>query len=320
MKNILLIGDPHFKTSNHIETEQLEKEILNLLKTNTKIDFVVLLGDILDTHEKINMRPFCRASNFIINISKYKPVYVLIGNHDRLNNNVFMTKEHPFLGLENYKNIKIIDETYQEDNFVFVPYVPNGRFKEALNFINFDYNDSEICIFAHQEFKGCQMKNIVSETGDEWNEDNCPVFSGHIHHYHKPQKNIIYTGTPYQINFGDSANKYVFILEYENKNSWNLNKIELDILKKRIIYMKFSDLGTFKLNKNEVVKIIFEEEYDKKNKKILEDLEESGIKYSFDKKKDLVIDKSSRDFHSILEKKIQNLGEDYSKLWSKIKN
>ena len=60
--------------------------------------------------------------------------------------------------------------------------------------------------------------------------------------------------------------------------------------------MKFSDLGTFKLNKNEVVKIIFEEEYDKKNKKILEDLEESGIKYSFNKKKELIIDKSNRDF------------------------
>ena len=44
-----------------------------------------------------------------------------------------MTEEHPFSSLKNSnENLVIVDKTYYENNFCFVPYVPNGRFKEAI--------------------------------------------------------------------------------------------------------------------------------------------------------------------------------------------
>ena len=57
MKNILLVGDPHFKVSNPLESQQFHDEVLKNIKNLEKqIDFIVILGDILDTHEKIHIQ------------------------------------------------------------------------------------------------------------------------------------------------------------------------------------------------------------------------------------------------------------------------
>ena len=162
MKNILLIGDPHFKVSNSLETEQLYNETKNYLEKTKDLDFIVVLGDILDTHEKIHVQPFCKSIDFIKMLASYKKTYIIIGNHDRINNNVYMTEEHPFTSLKDSDNIVIIDKTLKEGDFYFVPYVPNGRFLEA---IGNDFKEVK-AIFAHQEFKGCKMGAIISEHGD----------------------------------------------------------------------------------------------------------------------------------------------------------
>lgn len=46
----LLIGDPHYKKSNKDETEQMERAILEYLDGDIRIEKIVVLGDILDTH------------------------------------------------------------------------------------------------------------------------------------------------------------------------------------------------------------------------------------------------------------------------------
>jgi len=47
---ILLIGDPHFKTNNVYEIDQFIQNIYKLVETK-KYNKIILLGDILDTHE-----------------------------------------------------------------------------------------------------------------------------------------------------------------------------------------------------------------------------------------------------------------------------
>ncbi len=49
-----------------------------------------------------------------------------------------------------------------------VPYVPPGRFVEALNIIDNEWWKNVNCIFAHQEFYGCKMGAIESIEGDKW--------------------------------------------------------------------------------------------------------------------------------------------------------
>ena len=280
---ILLIGDPHFKVSNCIETNQLHKETIKYIQ-NTDLDFVVILGDVLDTHEKIHIRPLCRAVNYITSIAKLIKTYVLIGNHDRLNNNVFLTDDHPFSGLKNTENIIIVDKVYQENNFIFVPYVYPGRFQEALETIDFKPNKQ--FIFAHQEFKGVKMGAFVSEIGDGWPEDYPYVFSGHIHDFQQVQKNILYTGTPFQHGFSDSCDKFLVLIE-TNDYDYTMEKVYLDIIKKRVLQIDFNQLKSYEEDKQFITKLIIEGN----SKLIRKILQEKDIK--FYKIRDNTIKKSS---------------------------
>ena len=301
---ILLIGDPHFKTSNTLETGQLFDETEKYLKQN-EVDFIVVLGDILDTHEKIHVQPLCRSILFIKMLASYQKTFVLIGNHDRINNNVYMTEEHPFTSLKDYgENLIIVDKTTEWNNFYFVPYVPNGRFKEALG-ENFE---NASAIFAHQEFLGCKMGSIISESGDVWEEELPPVFSGHIHDYQEVQKNIIYTGTPFQHCFSDGEERGLFLLDIEE--DWSLERIEIDITKKKLISMNITEFEDYKIPKNCILKINFygDPVIIKKileKKKIKEKIRSNNIKFKIVTKNIKKIEKGCSNFIENLEKRMR---------------
>lgn len=320
MDNILLIGDPHYKTSNSLETDQLYEEIEKYLKTKENLDFIVVLGDILDTHEKIHVQPFCKSIKFLKMLSSYFLTYVIIGNHDRINNNVYMTEEHPFTSLKDTENIIIVDKTLIKSDFCFVPYVPNGRFLEALG-SNFE---DKKAIFAHQEFKGCKMGAMISENGDIWNEVSPPVFSGHIHDFQQPQKNIIYTGTPFQHNFSDSEDKGIFLLQIKEK-SWNLEKIGLNITKKKNITINISDFEKLVIPENCLLKIKFEGDPHiikevLKKKTIKEKIKKHNIRYKIVQKNTKIIHKNTGNFLNNLNERIEKSDKYINNLFIEIFN
>lgn len=232
MEQILFIGDVHIKFNNLKEIEILENKILDL-KEN--ITFIVIAGDVLDTHEKINTQLLNKAYNFIKICRRKAPVYVLVGNHDYINNQQFLTSNHWMNGLKEWNNIYIVDKPiyYNEGKYLFMPYVPVGRFIEALSpsnvvleegrqptqpivdvtdanvefykpksvDIQFDWKKC-ICIFAHQEMKNCKMGPIQSIEGDEWNLEWPMLISGHIHERQFVQKNVLYPGSVINHSFG----------------------------------------------------------------------------------------------------------------------
>jgi DNA repair exonuclease SbcCD nuclease subunit len=137
----IVIGDPHFKINNVVETNEMTIAIINKIK-EFKPDFIVVAGDILDRHEIIHVSPLTRSILFLKELTLLCPVYLIIGNHDRKNNRDFCSEEHPFTSLKLWgKNMKVVDTTYSEiiNNllFTFVPYVEPGRFLEALNLPGF---------------------------------------------------------------------------------------------------------------------------------------------------------------------------------------
>jgi DNA repair exonuclease SbcCD nuclease subunit len=208
MINVIAIGDQHFKVSNIKEVNLFIEKITFLIKEK-KPDFVVLLGDLLDTHERLHITPLNKAYELIDNIRKICKTYVLVGNHDMENNSVYLNDKHWLNSLKQWDNVTIVDKVIKENNFIFVPYVFVGRFEEALNTLNEDWKNNINCIFAHQEFKGCKMGAFDSIDGDIWDINNPNVISGHIHSNQTPQKNIYYPGSSLPVAFGESAKNII---------------------------------------------------------------------------------------------------------------
>jgi DNA repair exonuclease SbcCD nuclease subunit len=265
---ILIIGDNHFMRSNSLETDEMTIKILDIARNN-KFDFAVLLGDILDTHETIHIGPFCRAINFMENLSKLVPhMFVIVGNHDRPNNTVYLTEEHPFSACKSWKNTTIVDNVVEWNNYLFVPYVQVGRFHEAINSFIEESSEESFkkfnIIFAHQEFKGCSMGAIKSEHGDEYPQDYPLCISGHIHIYEELQPNLIYPGTPIQHSYGDSPDKAIVDLTFNfEEKSFSYNRIKLGLPKKLVVHINAEDLLEYKIPENSFIKLVVSGQNDK---------------------------------------------------------
>lgn len=262
--NLLIIGDPHFKLSNQTQGKIMADQIINVVK-DKKPDGVIIMGDTLDRHDIIHLVPFITSIEFLKQLQDLCKIYLIIGNHDRKNNRVFLTEdEHPFIALKYWDNIEIIDtvklitisKNNQEYYFTMVPYVEPGRFKEALSLV--DYQKSH-CIFCHQEFKGCNMGAFKSVNGDVWDEE-LYIISGHVHEYQKVQHNILYVGTPIQQSFGETPKKHIMMLcvdDYiKTHNDCQIEKIKLNIKPKKIIHLNYDQVSKYKLDDNIEAKII----------------------------------------------------------------
>lgn len=273
---IFVEGDPHIKISNSLDIEMLTSSIKKKL-IEVEYDFSVILGDVLDRFESIHVAPLNRAVEHIDTIRKHsKHTFLIIGNHDRPNNNVFLTAEHPFTAMRHWSNFTVVDSVIVKElesgsgikgTFAFVPYVYPGRFKEALLTEDLDYPTKEskhdedkynklkscAAIFAHQEFYGAKMGIKKSTEGDTWPDDAPICISGHIHDYHILQHNLYYVGTPIQHGVTDVGDKTVSDFTFrmvENKWQMEENRIDLKIPKKIHIIINKEDILKFPIPDN----------------------------------------------------------------------
>lgn len=246
---ILFVGDPHFKTNNIENIPLFQARIVNIINTN-KLDFVVVAGDLLDNHDRLDVEPYNLALQFIDALRTLVKTFVLVGNHDYKNNQQFLTDHHWMNALKHWNNVEIVDSVveYQivcglfEAKFLFVPYVPPGRFIEAIKTKVDQSNLKDYkAIFAHQEFYGCKMGPIQSTCGDKWDEALPMVVSGHIHNKQWSQKNIYYPGSAMQHAFGQSIENTVSILSF-NPNELSYEEVDLKMPKLIIKYISVCDI------------------------------------------------------------------------------
>ena len=251
----LVIGDQHFQDSNIEQVDELVHKTLNLAR---EVDptFIVLLGDLLHTKEKIYITPLKRGTDFIQALSEIACTYVLIGNHDYKNASQFLTDEHAFTPLKLWPNTHIADTVIIHEfqlespneggvpiplRFAFCPYVPNGRFLEALNTEMWETCE---CVFAHQEIKGAKMGGKVSDCDDEWDVDYPLLISGHIHEHQFVGPNMIYTGSAMQHGATDDGDKYIFEFSFHGAGNWEMKKHDLNLKRKKKITVNVDDVGT----------------------------------------------------------------------------
>lgn len=262
MKTYLFIGDLHIKSENKDDVDLLLIELLSILSKdeneNEKYD-IILGGDIMHYHERLFTQPLNQALHFIQTLSSIAHVYILVGNHDYINNSQFLSTHHWMNAMKTWNNVTIVDQTYSSDDklCLFVPYVPPGRLIEALETVDKKWNYREV-IFCHQEFRGCKMGAIKSVEGDEWDDDFPLVVSGHIHDHQMVGKKIIYPGTPIQHGYGDSTVRRICKVRVEKENT-RYEWIDLDMPKKYILHMELGELSKLEeFKKKDRVKVKIE--------------------------------------------------------------
>lgn len=252
---VLAIGDVHFSHNNSDETDVMHATILDKART-IKPDFIVVLGDVYDRHSEVNIFASYRGSNFLFDLMDLCTTYVLVGNHDMLNNSQFFPKEHSLCAYKRYENLIIVDETIKrkigDKTFVFVPYVPDGRFEEALNHVE-GWKKADV-IFGHQEIRGANYTmSDKSTTGDVWLEDYPLLVSGHLHIRQLVAKNIYYPGAPRQVKINEDEDRYICKLEVGDKIS--MKKIKIDSIVKRHEYIRACDIKSYQPEKGVKLKI-----------------------------------------------------------------
>lgn len=209
---ILAVGDLHFHTNTLHIIPSLTREIIRVIHEHHITD-VVLLGDTLDRFESINMIAWHRSVQFMETILNHisGKLYVIIGNHDRINNNEGQTDLSPYYTMKQWARVHIIDKVQIIDNMLFVPYLPKNKFNDVIAKIDLT---NVVIGFGHQEFQGCSMGAIVSDSTDVWDYD-IPFISGHIHIKQK-LGHVWYPGTPYQQSYSDHHVRYVLITDKHN--------------------------------------------------------------------------------------------------------
>ena len=110
--SVLFIGDPHFQVSNIPEVELFMEKIINLA-TEKQPDIIVIAGDILHTHERLHTIALNKAYELVDNMRKITKTYVLVGNHDYIQNQQFLTDNHWMNAMKEWKNTVIVDQVLE---------------------------------------------------------------------------------------------------------------------------------------------------------------------------------------------------------------
>jgi hypothetical protein len=224
---VLVIGDPHFREGCVREMEIFTEETLNIARNNAEeYDYIVVLGDVMDRHGILHQKPFHQSCRFLIELASIKHTYCLIGNHDFETPAKYLPDNHPYKIMVWTKtpNLTIVERPMVRGNIFLCPYVPPGEFPRAVSEVTGCISETPWedlknmgvgLIFAHQEFRGCQMGRLKSETGDLWSDGKFPfIVSGHIHDYQMVGENILYTGTPIQVNYGEGRKRGICLLDF----------------------------------------------------------------------------------------------------------
>lgn len=219
----LVVGDVHVKTSNLAHIGKLARF---LCTQAARCDTVVLLGDVLDYHEKV-LTPCLNAAYALVReLSAVRPVYVLVGNHDYISNSQFLTDAHWLNGMKPWPRVTVVDRVVVTPDAVFCPYVPPGRLADALATAP-DYVPGKL-LFCHQEFRGCDMGAVRSALGD-CSADAALAVSGHIHDNQWVGSNIYYVGAPIQHAFGDADKR---VVAFVDSNTLTVDEVPVGIGRK----------------------------------------------------------------------------------------
>lgn len=227
IRRIYVLGDLHLGIKNasiewsEIQTQYLLDHFVKSIDSDgfdPDLDILVQVGDWHHVRESTNVR----IQNISLQVAKVltskfkRGVHVILGNHDVYYKD--RTEVHSLIGMDSmFDNFYIYDSPKKLQingihNVLMFPWIDSvDKFKSDLNqFKSVDY------MFCHADIKGAALsKTTKLEHGVEYSDLKKfkKIYSGHIH-IRQSKNNVVYVGTPYQMDRGDCGNtKGYYVLE-----------------------------------------------------------------------------------------------------------
>jgi DNA repair exonuclease SbcCD nuclease subunit len=207
------------------------------------INDIIICGDIFHNRSEISVATLDTAKKFFDYFKDFQ-LYILAGNHDSFFKN--HSKVNSISLLDGWSNIKIIDNDVTEIKIkdkkaVLVPW---GTNYENIPVADIIFGHFEIVSFYMNTYKVCEH----GMSSNDLFKKAKTIVSGHFHkkdHRKYDNGEIVYLGSPYQQNFGDTLDERgIYIYDIENND---FEFIENDISP------KYYKLSVDKLLKNEQI-------------------------------------------------------------------
>lgn len=281
IKKIFILGDLHLGIRNNsvewseIQFDFLVNQFLNKIKEegfDPETDILVQVGDWNHVRESTNVRIYKLSLKIAEEFTKTfkRGVFVILGNHDVYYKD--RTDTHSLEGFDKiYPNFHVYEKpenlTINSHKFLMLPWIENlGELKSQIQ-----KNRSAKYVFCHADFKGFNFNKAQKLEHGLDQEDTYSfnrIYSGHIH-IRQEKGNVLYVGTPYEMDRGDRGNtKGFYVLDVSGKE-----------IKEKFIpndfsprYLKFDIFDLLDLTPDEIKKkfnnnfvdILIESEFSKK--------------------------------------------------------
>lgn len=253
MGKLYILSDIHFGVRNNaIAWKDMMVEYFDWYINTTKSegrthnDELIILGDIFNSRESINIMILENILGVFKKLSsEFSHITILTGNHDcyYLDSNEITSVEL----LKSFDNITCIKDPetkmFNGKQLMLLPW--NHDFNEINQILEKDNSDY---LFCHMDINGMSYTNgqTVKNSADRAILHKYKkIYSGHIH-LRQSNGNVVYVGTPYQLDWGDVNNipGYYYLDEQfeehftENTFSPRFKKISInDILDHDIEYV-----------------------------------------------------------------------------------
>ena len=222
IRKIFVLGDLHLGVRNNsIEWSEIQSDfLLNTFLNKVdeegfdpETDILVQVGDWNHVRESTNVRIHNLSLEIANRFSKKfkRGLYVILGNHDVYYKD--RTDTHSLKGYElMFNNFNIFEKPeiieINSHKFLMLPWVED---LSELKKIAAKYNSANY-MFCHADFKGFSLNRSTKlEHGLEQEDIKSfkRIYSGHIH-IHQEKNNVLYVGTPYEMDRGDRDNQKGF--------------------------------------------------------------------------------------------------------------
>lgn len=228
--DILMFSDIHFgkRQNSHVFNESAIEVVRQYIEEckKLKIKNGVFGGDWHDSRIVLNVSTLSYSIDAFTLLNEYfestgGKLYVLIGNHDLYYR--YRRSVNSLGFLEHFDNIILIDEPQEIEiagtKVMFIPWLcPEDNIVKIVN-----STTAKICIghFELASFKwGIHNDHLTEGLHVNKVKKFKLVVSGHYHH-HQAKKNVVYIGSPMQMDFGDCESSRGFLKLNLRSSAWS---------------------------------------------------------------------------------------------------